>query len=180
MLCDGTLLQIRSYAALYSLLGTKYGGDGVNTFGLPDLRGRFAVGQGVSKLSGHLYQMGDKLTAETLTLAAKNLPLHTHTATFQNSTTPPSSAFSVSVASSASLPSPNGNMLAQSSASCATFAPAPTSPTQFLNGVNSTGGTYSSGNVALQSAGGATIKMFPPFQVLSYMICAQGYYPPRP
>lgn len=46
MKCDGRLLPIQRYSALFSLLGTAYGGDGVQTFGLPDLRGRVAVGMG--------------------------------------------------------------------------------------------------------------------------------------
>lgn len=44
--CDGSLLQISQYQALFTLIGTAYGGDGVNTFALPDLRGRLPVGQG--------------------------------------------------------------------------------------------------------------------------------------
>ncbi|MCA9547414.1 MAG: tail fiber protein [Myxococcales bacterium] len=44
--CDGRLLRIVDYQALYSLLGTTYGGDGMNTFGLPDLRGRVPLGAG--------------------------------------------------------------------------------------------------------------------------------------
>ena len=45
-LCDGSLLSINTYQALYSLIGTTYGGVGVSTFGLPDLRGRIPIGQG--------------------------------------------------------------------------------------------------------------------------------------
>lgn len=46
MFCDGRALPIRSYSALFAVLGTEYGGDGVTTFNLPDLRGRVAVGAG--------------------------------------------------------------------------------------------------------------------------------------
>jgi microcystin-dependent protein len=45
-LCDGSLLNIRQYSALYAILGLAYGGDGINTFALPDLRGRVALGAG--------------------------------------------------------------------------------------------------------------------------------------
>lgn len=45
-LCDGSLLPISQYEALFALIGTVYGGDGMNTFGIPDLRGRLPVGQG--------------------------------------------------------------------------------------------------------------------------------------
>ncbi|WP_373280434.1 phage tail protein [Methylogaea oryzae] len=49
LLCQGQLLSISTYQALYSLLGTTYGGDGVSTFALPDLRGRVPVGQGQAR-----------------------------------------------------------------------------------------------------------------------------------
>ena len=83
--CDGSLLQIQSNAALYSLLGTRYGGDGVQTFALPDLRGRAprCAGQGLSA--------GTKGGSETVTLSSNNLPQHTHTA---NAATTTGTAFS--------------------------------------------------------------------------------------
>lgn len=49
MFCNGQILSIRQYTALFSLLGTQYGGDGVTTFALPDLRGRVAVGMGAGQ-----------------------------------------------------------------------------------------------------------------------------------
>lgn len=76
-LCDGSLLPISQYEALYSLLGTTYGGDGVQTFGLPDLRGRMIVGQGTST-AGIMYNRGQKAGAETVGLTQANLPAHTH------------------------------------------------------------------------------------------------------
>lgn len=71
-LCDGSLLQISLNGALYSLLGTKFGGDGSKTFGLPDLRGRTMAGQ----LGG--YDIGTKGRAESVTLTSKNMPPHYH------------------------------------------------------------------------------------------------------
>ena len=70
--CDGQLLAINQNQALFSLLGTTYGGDGRTTFALPDLRGRMAVhvGSGIS--------LGQRAGAETVTLAAAQLPAHTH------------------------------------------------------------------------------------------------------
>lgn len=69
-LCDGSILQIRQYNALYSLLGYAFGGDGINTFGLPDLRGRTSVYSGS-------YQRGMKGGLETVTLN-NNETAHTH------------------------------------------------------------------------------------------------------
>src|SRR5437868_2724707 len=75
--CDGSLISISQNDALYSLLGTTYGGDGVNTFGLPDLRGRIPVHQGQgSGLSN--YVMGQQGGTEAVSLTSAMLPLHSH------------------------------------------------------------------------------------------------------
>ncbi len=74
---DGQLLQISENAALYSLLGTFYGGDGIHTFALPDLRGRVAVGNGLGPgLSNRSW--GEYGGAEQATLQTENLPAHSH------------------------------------------------------------------------------------------------------
>ena len=73
--CDGQLLPISQYSALFSLLGTTYGGDGRTTFGLPDLRGRVAIhpgnGPGLSSI-----RLGEKGGTETNTLSTAQLPPH--------------------------------------------------------------------------------------------------------
>lgn len=80
--CSGQLLPISSNQALFSLLGTIYGGDGRTTFALPDLRGRVPVnyGQGPG-LS--LYQIGQKGGAEQINIGIQNLPSHSHTIIFE-------------------------------------------------------------------------------------------------
>jgi microcystin-dependent protein len=75
-LCDGQILPINQYQALFSLLGTTYGGDGRTTFALPDLRGRAPVHFG-SGPSGQVY-LGSRGGAETVTLTPAQLPQHTH------------------------------------------------------------------------------------------------------
>ena len=75
--CQGQILQIRSYQALYALVGTYYGGDGQTTFALPDLRGRVPIHVGTSP-SGVVYSMGNQVGQETVTLSATQLPAHTH------------------------------------------------------------------------------------------------------
>ena len=79
VLCNGQLLSIPANTALYSLLGTAYGGDGVTTFAVPDLRGRAPLhaGQGPG-LSN--YVRGQIGGAETVTLTTASLPSHTHPA----------------------------------------------------------------------------------------------------
>ena len=77
-LCDGDLLSVSQYEALFSLLGTIYGGDGRTTFGLPDLRGRAPMhyGSGPGLTSRNL---GTKAGSPTVTLAYNQIPAHTHT-----------------------------------------------------------------------------------------------------
>ncbi len=76
-LCDGSLINISDNEALFSLLGTVYGGDGRTTFGLPDLRGRIPIhaGQGPGLTDRNL---GAKVGDETVTLTEANLPSHNH------------------------------------------------------------------------------------------------------
>jgi microcystin-dependent protein len=76
-LCDGQLLAISQNQALFSLLGTIYGGDGRTTFGLPELRGRAPMHEGTGPgLSPRV--IGQKLGAETETLTVNQLPTHSH------------------------------------------------------------------------------------------------------
>jgi microcystin-dependent protein len=77
--CAGQLLSIAQNNALYALLGTTYGGDGITTFGLPDLRGRVALSQGQGPgLTNRV--LGEKAGTETVTLTINSMPAHTHTA----------------------------------------------------------------------------------------------------
>ena len=95
MTCNGQLLSINTNSALFALIGTQYGGDGVNTFALPDLRGRVAVGQNPANVAGRIPgtngASGGTLSSTfvapgtgsaTATLTVANLPAHNHPATF--------------------------------------------------------------------------------------------------
>jgi microcystin-dependent protein len=75
--CDGRLLSIAEFSALYQLLGTNYGGDGVNTFGVPDLRGRSPLGQG-SGPGLPAAVLGQMAGTESVTLTGQQIALHTH------------------------------------------------------------------------------------------------------
>lgn len=75
--CDGRLLSIADYQTLYTLLGTTFGGDGVTTFGVPDLKGRRPVHWG-TMLGGSTYVLGQKAGTETVTLITNQIPQHTH------------------------------------------------------------------------------------------------------
>jgi microcystin-dependent protein len=76
--CEGQALNIQAYPALYSLIGVTYGGDGVSTFKLPDLRGRVPVGMGTPTGSPNTYARGTTGGAETVTLTSAQMPAHTH------------------------------------------------------------------------------------------------------
>ena len=81
-LCDGQLLPISQYSAVFSLLGTTFGGDGRNTFGLPDLRGRVPVhvgnGPGLASVS-----WGEKAGVNDVTLNTTQIPSHNHSVTLR-------------------------------------------------------------------------------------------------
>lgn len=75
--CNGQSTTIQQNQVLFALLGVTFGGDGVNNFNLPDLRGRVPIGAGASVQSGQV-AMGQAGGSETVTLTAANLPSHTH------------------------------------------------------------------------------------------------------
>lgn len=75
--CDGQLLPITEYEALFNLIGTTYGGDGEQTFALPDLRGRIPVHQGTSP-TGFNRIVGESSGSEHVTLTQNHMPAHTH------------------------------------------------------------------------------------------------------
>lgn len=153
--CHGQLLAISSNTALFSILGTTYGGDGRTTFGLPDLRGRTAVGQGTGPgLSTR--NLGSTFGAETTTLNATNLP-------------PTNLSGSVSIPASeedATQDDPNGAVLGVGNF----YAPANTASTQL--------GSPIPVNVNLPG-GGQAMNNMPPSIGLNYVICLLGIYPSR-
>lgn len=74
--CDGRQLPISGYEALYNLIGTTYGGDGIQTFALPNLASRVPVHQGTS--STGTYVMGQVAGTENVTITEQTMPIHTH------------------------------------------------------------------------------------------------------
>jgi microcystin-dependent protein len=76
-MCNGQLMSIAQNSALFSLLGTMYGGDGQNTFALPDLRGRAPIGMGQGPGLSNI-QQGEKAGTPTVTLLQTQMPAHQH------------------------------------------------------------------------------------------------------
>lgn len=81
--CDGQLLSIAQNTALFSLLGTTYGGNGTTTFGLPELRGRVPMHRGQGPGLSN-YDLGQISGTETVTLTQSNMPAHGHLASANN------------------------------------------------------------------------------------------------
>lgn len=151
-LCNGQILPIAQNQALFSLLGTTFGGDGRTTFALPDLRGRtpihWGTGPGLSSIA-----LGESSGSETVTLLSNQLPMHNHIAIATN--TP------------ADQPSPSGNLWAVESQS-ATFPYSDQSPS----------GTMAP--TALANAGGnQPHNNMQPYLTVSFIIALQGIFPSR-
>jgi microcystin-dependent protein len=84
-LCAGQLFSIAQNTALFSILGTAYGGNGTTTFALPDLRGRGPIGTGTGPGLANVV-IGEMAGSETVTLTAAELPAHTHSVAMPAST----------------------------------------------------------------------------------------------
>jgi microcystin-dependent protein len=157
--CNGQTLPIQQYQALYTILGTVYGGDGQTTFGLPDLRGRVPIGAGPLQGNGTNYVQGQKIGAETVTLQSSQMPVHTHLV-----------EVSTTVADS---PQANGNFLAAN----ATYGP-DSVDVYTLNGAPTPGSNLNP--ATLTAAGGSTPhENRQPSLVMNYIIATQGYFPAR-
>lgn len=162
--CDGRLVNISQYSALFSLLGTQYGGNGITTFGLPDLRGRVPMGSGTGTglTSRSIGEMGGY---ESVTLSESQLPPHTHSLG-DNIT----GQLMCSTAEGQD-DSPAGNCLAVSEQNMYVSG-TPDTP------MNSAGVTIQG---SINSAGmGLGHNNMQPYLVLHYCIAVSGVYPLRP
>ena len=150
--CDGQLLSIAQNTALFSLLGTTFGGDGRVTFGLPDLRGRVPVHQGQGPgLTNRT--MGEASGEENHTLISTEMPMHNHL--FMTSNV------------SGGLAKPNGSFLAATSDTNTVFY-RPTSDGSKLN------------PQAIGLAGGSQPHQnMQPYLVISFSIAMEGIFPSR-
>lgn len=156
-LCDGTLLSMSSYTALFALLGNVWGGDGVTNFALPDLRDRLPVGQGqgTGLTNRTMAQTGG---ASSVELSEANLPAHTHTFSVSNA-----DATAAAVTAGAGLAQPVGKVVR--------YAPPDQNPTVAAMDPDS---------VTAADGGSLVHQNVMPFIAINYMICVQGLYPQRP
>ena len=146
-LCNGQLLSIQQNGALFNLIGTTYGGDGVNTFALPNLQSRVPVHAG-NDGGGNNYVLGQVAGTETVTLTAAQNPLHNHTVTAQNNATATSPQNGVYAGGQTSIyrPSPASSMNAAMVQNTGGQPHNNVMPFQVLNFIIALQGTYPSQN----------------------------------
>jgi microcystin-dependent protein len=172
-LCDGSKQSARAYPALLSLLGTKFGGDGTNDFGLPDLRGQTVFSFGAAPNIGN-FAFGQKYGQETVALHPSQTPTHTHTL---NALVPPpgtqTGATSTAVAAQ--------SMLSKASVQAGSVTipafikpPLPTTPAPTTIGLQ------------VAPVWGNTMHLVDahsnmmPYLAMGFFICLDGYYPFNP
>jgi microcystin-dependent protein len=161
--CDGTLLPISQYSALFSLLGTTYGGDGVQTFALPDLRGRAPIhagngtGRGVSQ-----YYPGQIGGTENVTLSVGQMPAHSHQV--------------LTIASAADQISPENNFLAIGVGETSGNA-----ESNYQDFVDTTlPQTYLNQKTITATGNSQPLNVVTPYLGINFIIAWQGVYPSRP
>jgi len=149
--CDGQLLPIAQHSALFSILGTIYGGDGRTTFALPDLRGRVAIhpghGPGLSD-----YRQGTTGGTESNTLTVNQIPSHTHTVN--------------AVAEDGNQSVPTNHLPAGTKVLDQEYSDADATTTMKSTMINNTGG-------------GLPVNNIQPYGTVNYIICLEGIYPSR-
>jgi microcystin-dependent protein len=158
MPCNGQLLPIASYAAVFSILGTTYGGNGTSTFALPNLNGAMAIGAGQGTgLSQR--QLGDTGGQSTVILNVNQIPSHNHSQTAAPLTSAKANVKSPATGSSlAQAVDDEGNKVKMYVTSTATTA---------LSGLSLTA----------SAGGGQPMPIQGPYLNLHYIICVSGVYP---
>lgn len=160
--CQSQILSIAQNTALFSILGTTYGGNGQTTFGLPDLRGRVAVGNGQGPGLSN-YSLGQLGGSETFTVLNANFPAHTHP--FAGSITMPGNA------ADGNTDTPQGSY------------PAGQAGTNMYSTVNN-GSALGNMQMALTAASTGAVSPAPvnniqPVLGMNYIICMFGIFPAR-
>ncbi|MFD2942383.1 phage tail protein [Flavobacterium notoginsengisoli] len=159
MFCQGQSLGLNDYQALYVLLGTTFGGDGINNFNIPDLQGRIPLGTGTGPGLQNIV-LGQIGGTESVTMSVNQMPGHTHVATAGSISIPTYNAPGNSA-------SPTGNVLAGSDTAYTAEATDGT-----LKPVTST--------VTIGGTGGSQpFNIIQPTLTTNYIICVMGIFPSR-
>ncbi|MCS3530844.1 phage tail protein [Chryseobacterium sp. JUb7] len=160
MYCNGQILSIAQNTALFSILGTTYGGNGQTTFALPNLNGRYPIGAGSSN-TGNIYELGEMAGTPENTLIQTNLPSFASQLKVSKSnanSTSPSSTSSLAVTGT-----PNGRE----------FDSIPSY-------VDSDPDTIINMKSAMFIGQNLPVNNMPPYLGLNYIICVSGIFPARP
>ncbi len=153
-LCDGQILQIAQYTALFAILGTTYGGNGQTTFGLPDLRGRIPMHMGTGP-SLTPRRIGENGGAEKVTMTSAQMPAHNHIVNASGQ--------------EGGATSPEGGVPAVANDGSGTQYPS-----------YSPSGTTTMSQQMLSSAGqGQSHENMQPFLCVNFIIALEGEFPPR-
>jgi microcystin-dependent protein len=161
-LCSGQLLSISQNTALFSLLGTSFGGNGQTTFGLPNLNGRLAIGMGQSPGTSN-YVIGETAGVENTTLTINQLPMHNHSAV--------GITVNQSVGSSNDDAGAANNFLSNSTSGMG----------DFFGTVASTDVMASAkvGGATAMAGGSQPFSILQPYLVINYSIALEGIFPSR-
>lgn len=163
MLCNGQSLNISTNTALFSLLGTSFGGNGTTTFNLPDLRGRSSVGQGQGPgLSSYL--LGSNGGVENINITPGQMPMHSHGAT--------GIVVKLPVGTANADASAANNYIADATVAMGDFFGDTPSPTLTLGAANVSGATAMAGS-------NAPVPVLQPYLAINYSIAIYGLYPSR-
>ncbi len=150
--CDGSIMNIAEYTSLFALLGTTYGGDGVNTFALPDLRGRVPVHVGQGAGMPHFYQ-GWAGGRPMVTLTGDQIPSHTHPLMGKDT--------------AANNAGPSGHTLANTGRSSIYIDQEPDTPLHH-------------DSIGPSAGGGQAHDNMQPYLAVRFCIALDGIWPPRP
>lgn len=168
--CDGQLLPISQNSALFSILGTMYGGDGRTTFALPDLRGRVAMGVGNGP-GLQDYRQGSRGGSEFKTLNITEMPSHNHLATVSGIT----ATINVNE-EDGTAKDPNGKYIGISEVTGIYNSDVPDGTTKMgAETISVTGGNVSVAN----NGGNQAFDNRQPYLAIRYIICLQGVFPSR-
>lgn len=162
-LCNGQLLAISSHTALFSILGTTYGGDGRTTFALPDLRGRTPIAPGTGP-GLPTYRLGQVGGTERNTLTVAQMPSHNHTGTLHVS----------NANASQSAATANSTIATPGSSDGRSFTPTEGFNTSAPN-ITMNSGSVTTGNTGSSQA----VNNMQPFLGMNYIIAMVGVYPSR-
>lgn len=155
--CAGQLLPIAQNTALFSILGTTYGGNGQTTFGLPDLRGRVPLGTGQGPGLA-TYQLGEMLGVENVTLNTNQMPAHNHAVQVSNGQANSANA------SGGYLAGSNGNLAGDA---------------VIVNAYNGTPNAMLGGNSITLTGNNLPHDNIQPSLGMNYIIALEGIFPSR-